>query len=452
MAALLASCFPEDDAERLYDEVPLDVLGKAARDNEAVLADFLRALRACEAAERQSAAAQAGLARVAKRVAAVGASPRGFAVRAARPPTAPPRAPPSPPRPTPPLEVARERKRCGASAPRLKHRLALRERYRDLDGARVAAATAVYRGDVRRASAVEAVVAALLETERAHLSARLGAVVPAPAAEADRALRRAKRFADARAEPDATRRYAAALRVLDWDFQRRQTARDEPETLASLLPPVVSRAAAALFRVGHKVDATREHVQVLQNFPHARRAILATIGRFRDAPDLGDRDAALAVDALAALFCAAVKAKDAHGATQALVLAATFYRETDGDRAFVVEAGAFREAAHAAIDARGADAFYDDALLDGVAGELRLVDVERPSPWDDHLDDAQLAEAVLHVHTVLFNRLVAVVANMRLLGEPDDVVAAFASRTANSAQLPAGHRASLRALLADGAA
>ena len=234
--------------------------------------------------------------------------------------------------------------------------------------------------------------------------------------------------------------------------QRRQTARDEPETLASPLPPVVSRAAAALFRVGHKVDATREHVQVLQNFPHARRAILATIGRFRDAPDLGDRDAALAVDALAALFCAAVKAKDAHGATQALVLAATFYRETDGDRAFVVEAGAFREAAHAAIDARGADAFYDDALLDGVAGELRLVDVERPSPWDDHLDDDQLAEAVLHVHAVLFNRLVAVVANMRLLGEPDDVVAAFASRTANSAQLPAGHRASLRALLADGAA
>jgi hypothetical protein len=59
---------------------------------------------------------------------------------------------------------------------------------------------------------------------------------------------------------------------------------------------------------------------------------------------------------------------------------------------------------------------------------------------------------VLHVHTVLFNRLVAVVANMRLLGEPDDVVAAFASRTADSAQLPAGHRASLRALLADGAA
>ena len=303
-------------------------------------------------------------------------------------------------------------------------------------GARVAAATAVYRGDVRRASALEAVVAALLETERAHLSARLGAVVPAPAAEADRALRRAKRFADARAEPDATRRYAAALRVLDWDFQRRQTARDEPETLASPLPPVVSRAAAALFRVGHKVDATREHVQVLQNFPHARRAILATIGRFRDAPDLGDRDAALATDALAALFCAAVKAKDAHGATQALVLAATFYRETDGARAFVVEA----------------DAFYDDALLDGVAGELRLVDVERPSPWDDHLDDDQLAEAVLHVHAVLFNRLVAVVANMRLLGEPDDVVAAFASRTADSAQLPAGHRASLRALLADGAA
>ena len=37
MAALLASCFPEDDAERLYDEVPLDVLGKAATTGDCYL-------------------------------------------------------------------------------------------------------------------------------------------------------------------------------------------------------------------------------------------------------------------------------------------------------------------------------------------------------------------------------------------------------------------------------
>ncbi|KAH8095818.1 heparan sulfate sulfotransferase [Aureococcus anophagefferens] len=303
MAALLASCFPEDDAERLYDEVPLDVLGKAARDNEAVLADFLRALRACEAAERQSAAAQAGLARVAKRGAAVGVAARAPPeLRGRRRPAAGPAVAAAA---DAAAEVAREPEAAAGSvgAARLKHRLALRERYRDLDGARVAAATAVYRGT----SGVRVGRVAAAAGGGARTSPRLGAVVPAPAAEADRARRRAKRFADARAEPGATRRYAAALRVLDWDFQRRQTARDEPETLASPLPPVVSRAAAALFRVGHKVDATREHVQVLQNFPHARRAILATIGRFRDAPDLGDRDAALAVDALAALFCAAMR-------------------------------------------------------------------------------------------------------------------------------------------------
>ena len=166
MAALLASCFPEDDAERLYDEVPLDVLGKAARDNEAVLADFLRALRACEAAERQSAAAQAGLARVAKRVAAVGAAhgalavvARASAARAAAHATTaaalaaaaascaaadgPAAGPAVAAAADAAAEVARERKRLRGrvGAARLKHRLALRARYRDPDGARVAAAT-----------------------------------------------------------------------------------------------------------------------------------------------------------------------------------------------------------------------------------------------------------------------------------------------------------------------
>jgi len=57
-------------------------------------------------------------------------------------------------------------------------------------------------------------------------------------------------------------------------------------------------------------------------------------------------------------------------------------------------------------------------------------------------------DAVDHVQTVLFNRLVATAHSMRLLGEDAEVVRRFAERSARLYQLPRARRhAALETLL-----
>ena len=83
-----------------------------------------------------------------------------------------------------------------------------------------------------------------------------------------------------------------------------------------------------------------------------------------------------------------------------------------------VESAIFRDAARTAIKRAGRDAFWDGQLLEGVATELRLTRLFEDA-WDDdaRTQPGAVSDAVDHVHTVLFNRLLATVHTMKLLGE-----------------------------------
>ena len=87
----------------------------------------------------------------------------------------------------------------------------------------------------------------------------------------------------------------------------------------------------------------------------------------------------------------------------------------------------------------GSDAFWDEQLLTGAESELRLT---RLSEDVNDVDDA-----VDHVQTVLFNRLVATAHSMRLLGEEMDVVRNFLDRSARLYQLPRARRNAAREAL-----
>ena len=108
----------------------------------------------------------------------------------------------------------------------------------------------------------------------------------------------------------------------------------------------------------------------------------------------------------------------------------------------------FRDAARAAISRVGSDAFWDEQLLTGAESELRLTRLFEEGAWDRGQDVNDVDDAVDHVQTVLFNRLVATAHSMRLLGEDAEVVRRFAERSARLYQLPRARRhAALETLL-----
>ena len=60
--------------------------------------------------------------------------------------------------------------------------------------------------------------------------------------------------------------------------------------------------------------------------------------------------------------------------------------------------------------------------------------------WDRGQESRDVDDAVDHVQTVLFNRLVATAHSMRLLGEDLEAVRRFADRSARVYQLPRARR------------
>ena len=103
----------------------------------------------------------------------------------------------------------------------------------------------------------------------------------------------------------------------------------------------------------------------------------------------------------------------------------------------MVEGAVFRDAARAAIHRVGSDAFWDEQLLTGAESELRLT----------RLDANDVDDAVDHVQTVLFNRLVATAHSMRLLGVEMGVVRNYLDRSARLYQLPRARRHAARETL-----
>ena len=85
----------------------------------------------------------------------------------------------------------------------------------------------------------------------------------------------------------------------------------------------------------------------------------------------------------------------------------------------------------------GSDAFWDEQLLTGAESELRLT----------RLDANDVDDAVDHVQTVLFNRLVATAHSMRLLGVEMGVVRNYLDRSARLYQLPRARRHAARETL-----
>ena len=440
------------DASSLYDEIDPSALAQLAAGNADARAQFLALLDKCAAAERDAAAAQDAIAAMASTVAEVGnahapavaiaqtASKRGAAhARTADAIAAAAAACAAMTGDEPTLDAndadaavdAARRRLRGRGAKHEDRRVALRDAYRQRDVAREAAARACHRTDAKRARAVAAAVTALQRAERAHLAERLSAVV---AADDHRKTARAKRraFAATRSSAVGARRHDAALRVLDWCDARRAERRDD---VAQAPPEKAAIAVEALFDATSKVVATEDDVAAASTvYGRARRDTLAAIGAHRSTPSV---ESPLVAECLARLFANSVDAKDARDAAQAMALAATFCAA--GASTPLVEGAVFRDAARAAIGRRGNDEFWDEQLLTGAESELRLT---RLSEDVNDVDDA-----VDHVQTVLFNRLVATAHSMRLLGEDLEAVRRFADRSARLYQLPRARRHAARETL-----
>ena len=95
----------------------------------------------------------------------------------------------------------------------------------------------------------------------------------------------------------------------------------------------------------------------------------------------------------------------------------------------------------------GSDAFWDEQLLTGAESELRLTRLFEEGAWDRGQNSSDVDDAVDHVQTVLFNRLVATAHSMRLLGVELEVVRRFADRSARRYQLPRARRHAARETL-----
>ena len=84
--------------------------------------------------------------------------------------------------------------------------------------------------------------------------------------------------------------------------------------------------------------------------------------------------------------------------------------------------------------------------MTGAEAELRLTRLFQEGGWRSQ-DAGAVDDAVDHVQTVLFNRLVATAHSMRLLGEEMDSVRRFADRSARLYQLPRARRHAARETL-----
>ena len=82
--------------------------------------------------------------------------------------------------------------------------------------------------------------------------------------------------------------------------------------------------------------------------------------------------------------------------------------------------------------------------MTGAESELRLTRLFEEGGWENA---SAVDDAVDHVQTVLFNRLVATAHSMRLLGEDLDVVRSFLDRSARLYQLPRARRHAARETL-----
>ena len=199
----------------------------------------------------------------------------------------------------------------------------------------------------------------------------------------------------------------------------------------------------ALFDAASKRTATEEDVAAASTvYGRARRDTLAAIGAHRSTPSV---ESPLVAECLARLFANSVDAKDARDAAQAMALAATFCAA--GASTPLVEGAVFRDAARAAISRIGSDAFWDEQLLTGAESELRLTRLFQEGAWDRGQETRDVDDAVDHVQTVLFNRLVATAHSMRLLGEDLEAVRRFADRSARLYQLPRARRHAARETL-----
>jgi len=448
------------DASSLYDEIDPSALAQLAANNASARTQFLALLDKCAAAERDAAAAQDAIAAMASSVAEVGtahapafaiaqtASKRGAAhARTADAIAAAAAVCAAMTGDEPTLDAndaeaavdAARRRLRGRGAKHEDRRVALRDAYRQRDASREAAARACHRIDAKRARAVAAAVTALQRAERAHLAERLSAVV---AADDHTATARAKRraFAATRSSAAGARRHDAALRVLDWCDARRAERRDD---VAQAPPAKAAQAVEALFDAASKRTATEEDVAAASTvYGRARRDTLAAIGAHRSTPSV---ESPLVAECLARLFANAVDAKDARDAAQAMALAATFCAA--GASTPLVEGAVFRDAARAAISRIGSDAFWDEQLLTGAESELRLTRLFQEGAWDRGQETRDVDDAVDHVQTVLFNRLVATAHSMRLLGEDLEAVRRFADRSARLYQLPRARRHAARETL-----
>ena len=437
------------DASSLYDEIDPSALAQLAAGNASARTQFLALLDRCAEAERNAAVAQDAIAVMASSVAEVGtahapalaiaqtASKRGAAhartadaiAAAAAVCAAMTGDEPSDANDADAAVDAARRRLRGRGARHEDRRVALRDAYRQRDASREAAARACHRTDAKRARAVAAAVTALQRAERAHLAERLSAVV---AADDHTATARAKRraFAETRSSAAGARRHDAALRVLDWCDARRAERRDD---VAQAPPEKAAQAVEALFDASSKLVATEDDVAAASTvYGRARRDTLAAIGAHRSTPSV---ESPLVAECLARLFANSVDARDARDAAQAMALAATFCAA--GASTPLVEGAVFRDAARAAINRVGSDNFWDEQLLTGAEAELRLT----------RLDVNDVDDAVDHVQTVLFNRLVATAHSMRLLGVELEVVRRFADRSARLYQLPRARRHAARETL-----
>ena len=301
------------------------------------------------------------------------------------------------------VDAARPRPR-GRGAKHEDRRVALRDAYRQRDAAREAAARACHRTDAKRARAVAAAVTALQRAERAHLAERLSAVV---AADDHTATARAKRraFAATRSSAAGARRHDAALRVLDWCDARRAERRDD---VAQAPPAKAAKAVEALFDASSKLTATEDDVAAASTvYGRARRDTLAAIGAHRSTPSV---ESPLVAECLARLFANAWTPRTRGTRRRPWPSRRRSAPPGRARRSSRARCSGMRRGRPSIVE--GATTFWDEQLLTGAESELRLTRL-----FEDVND---VDDAVDHVQTVLFNRLVATAHSMRLLGEEED--------------------------------
>ena len=134
------------------------------------------------------------------------------------------------------------------------------------------------------------------------------------------------------------------------------------------------------------------------------------------------------------MFELSAKRRDAAVADQALQLASTFFHQRAGNRVYLWEEATFAPRIGDYAE------FWDDALLCALKRDLDIRHSQNQPPWDLALSDAQLRDAVVHVHHVLFACVSAVVLNMHHFDVDQADIDHFAQRSIDRAELTRDQR------------